>query len=55
MDKIKITKDMKFGFFDLMEYVDTECEFTLRDVICACMDSDIPIEVLEAILQCPYI
>jgi len=55
MNKIKITKDMKFGLTDLMDYVDTEFEFTLRDVISACMDSDIPIDILGVLLQCPYI
>lgn len=46
---------MKFGLTELMDYVDTEHEFTLRDILCACMNSSVPIEVLGKLLQCPYI
>ena len=55
MDEIKITKDMKFGFEDLMCPVDFKVEFTLRDVLDACMDSMIPMDVLCLMLRCPYI
>jgi len=55
MDKIKITKDMKFGLIDLMNYIDVDHEFTLRDILIACKDSSIPMETLGELLQCPYI
>jgi len=52
---IKITKSLKFNFYDLMRDVDTEHEFTLRDVLNACMKSKIPLEILQAMLRCNYI
>ena len=55
MDEIKITKDMKFELYNLMSYVDAEHEFTLRDVLCACKNSIVPMSLLEELLQCPYI
>jgi len=55
MDEIAITKDMKFGFEDLMRPVDFKKEFTLRDVLEACIGSEISIEILGAMLQCSYI
>lgn len=55
MNKLKINKDMKFDFYHLMEDIDTNHEFTLRDVLCACMDSCIPIDILSQILRCSYI
>ena len=55
MNEIKITKDMGFSVHDLMSYVDTTHEFTLRDVLCACMNSPMPMLLLGELLQCPYI
>ena len=55
MDKIKITEDMEFDFQDLMEEIDLTHEFTLKDVLEACMNSVIPIDILSDLLQCPYI
>jgi len=54
-NKIKITKDMELNINDLMSYVDTEHVFTLRDVLCACKNSAIPMQLLQELLQCPYI
>ena len=55
MDKIKITKDMEFDLHDLMLVVDADHEFTLRDILRACINSKIPIDVLSALLRCRYI
>ena len=52
---IKITRRLKFNFCDLMEPIDYDHEFTLRDVIWACKNSKIPMDVLSDILQCSYI
>ena len=52
---VKITKSLKFDFWDLMREVDPDHEFTLRDVLSACMRSNIPIDILQAILRCNYI
>jgi len=52
---IKITKDLKFNYWDLMKIVDVSQEFTLRDVLRACVNSSIPMDVLCQILQCSYI
>lgn len=52
---IKITKKLKFNFCDLMEPIDYDHKFTLKDVILACKNSKIPIEVLSQILRCSYI
>lgn len=54
MEQIKITKDLKFDYKDLMEEVDLSQEFTLGDVINACMASKIPVESLMKILRCDY-
>ena len=54
-DGIKITKDLKIDFDDLMLRVDFSHEFTLRDVLRACVHSEIPIEILQAMLRCNYI
>jgi len=55
MDKIKITKDLSFGYEDLMLEVDFETEFTLLDIVNSCMNSRIPIDNLSEILHCPYL
>jgi len=52
---IKITKNLKFDFADLMRSVDSECEFTLRDVLNSCNKSKIPMDVLKQILRCSHI
>ena len=52
---IKITKNLKFGYEDLMRKVDFEHEFTLRDVLRAVTKSKIPYVALAQILQCPYL
>ena len=52
---IKITDDLVFGYSDLMTEVDFKTEFTLKQLINACMRSEIPIEVLCQIAQCNYI
>jgi hypothetical protein len=52
---IKITKDLKFGYADLMKEVDKSQKFTLRDLICICVKSSIPMEILHDILRCRYI
>jgi hypothetical protein len=52
---IKITKSLKFDLWDLMKQVDPDYNFTLRDVLNACMRSKIPIEQLQEMLQCRYI
>jgi len=54
-DKIKITKDLEFGYSDLMKTVDQSCPFTLRDVLRSCCSSKIPIDLLCQILRCNYI
>lgn len=54
-NKIKITKDLKFGYEDLIKEIDVSQEFTLRDVLIACMNSKIPIETLSLLLHCSYI
>jgi len=52
---IKITKSLKFDFDDLMRDVDSNYEFTLRDVVNVCVNSKIPLEILQVILRCNYI
>lgn len=52
---IKITKKLKFDFYDLMREVDTNYEFTLRDVLRASVNSKIPLPILCQILNCNYI
>ena len=52
---IKITKDLKFGYADLMREVDRSQGFTLRDLVCICINSSIPMKVLNDILRCRYI
>jgi hypothetical protein len=55
LKKVIINSDLKFDFYDLMRYVDLDHSFTLEDVINACMNSQIDMNVLCAILQCPFI
>jgi hypothetical protein len=52
---IKITKDLKFDYRDLMGQVDTSHEFTLRDIMAICMNSRIPLKILMQLLRCPYV
>jgi len=52
---LKITKDLKFDFEDLMANVDFDHEFTLRDLLRAVNQSLIDPLVLARILRCPYI
>jgi len=54
MEQIKITKDLKFDYKDLMKQVDLSQEFTLRDVFNACIHSKISVENLIEILNCDY-
>jgi len=54
-DNIKIMPRMKFDLDDLIRVVDFSHPFTLRDVLKACSDSEIPLKILESILHCPYI
>jgi hypothetical protein len=54
-DKIKIDKYMRFDIGHLMDEIDPDHEFTLTDVIYACMNSSVPIKILSELLQCPYI
>lgn len=54
-DNIKIMPRMKFDLDDLLKIVDFSHPFTLRDVLKACSDSEIPLKVLECILHCSYI
>lgn len=54
-NKVKITKDLRFGFEDLTKTVDTSCEFTLRDVLTVCINSLISTDILSDILRCNYI
>jgi hypothetical protein len=53
--EIKITRDLKFNYDDLTKIVDQDCEFTLMDVLEACMNSKIPMEILAQIIDCLYI
>ena len=53
-NKIKITKDLKFDYQDLMRIVDFDTEFTLRDILRASVNSNIPSDVLGKILRCGY-
>lgn len=56
MEKLlKINKSLEFDYSDLMRVVDPNHKFTLRDVLRACINSKIPIEVLKQIIQCDYI
>ena len=55
INDIKITKNMKFDFEDLMREIDTNSEFTLKDLLRACIDSKIPLETLQWIIRCPYL
>jgi len=56
MDKpIKITKKIKFGFSDLMRNIDPNYKFTLKDVLRACVNSEISLTVLQEIIHCPYL
>jgi len=56
MEKLlKINKNLKFGYADLMEVIDPDHKFTLRDVLKACVSSKIPMDILKSILQCDYI
>ena len=52
---IKITKDLIFDFDDLMKDIDFRHEFTLRDVLRSCMNSKIPLDILQPLLRCNYI
>jgi hypothetical protein len=52
---IKIDKNLKFDFADLMINVDLDRKFTLKDVLSVCMKSKIPLPILGAILRCNYI
>lgn len=54
-NNIKITKDLKFNYDDLMRKVDVSQEFTLRDIINACINSSIPFKTLSRILRCNYL
>ena len=54
-DSIKITKDLKFDFEDLMLPVDFDTEFTLRDLLRASVNSELPVALLGVVLHCPYI
>lgn len=55
MEEIKITKDLQFDYHDLMRTVNLSHKFTLKDVLRACMNSVIPLEVLRPLLRCNYI
>jgi len=56
MEKLlKINKNLRFDYCDLMKTVDPNHKFTLRDVLRACIQSKIPTTILEDILQCDYI
>jgi len=55
MDPIQINKDLCFDYPDLMREVDQSTKFTLYDVLKACTQSKIPINILSQILQCNYI
>jgi hypothetical protein len=51
-DNIKIMPTMKFDLEDLIKKVDFSHPFTLRGVLKACLNSEIPIKILESILHC---
>lgn len=55
MEKIEITKDLRFGFEDLMTRVDLSCEFTLRDILTICINSKINVDHLMSMLHCNYV
>jgi len=55
IEKIKITKNLKFDYCDLMLSVDMDHEFTLKDVLRIVTHSKVDRGILERILQCPYI
>jgi hypothetical protein len=55
MEQIKITRDMKFELWDLMTQVDLDHEFTLRDLLHACVNAEVPVEILGELCQCRYI
>lgn len=52
---IKITKNLKFGFEDLMRKVDVDYEFTLRDVINSVVNSKVPLVFLKEMLHCNHL
>ena len=54
-ETIKITKFTQIEYVDLMKVVDFSSEFTLRDVLRACINSKISPEILSNILHCGYI
>lgn len=54
-DDISINDKLVFGFEHLMLPVNFDNEFTLRDVLRACVNSKIPMDVLCPILHCSYI
>jgi len=56
MEKLlKINKNLRFNYTDLMEVIDPNHKFTLKDVLRACVSSKIPMNILKSILQCDYI
>ena len=54
-NKIKITKNYRIEYADLMKEVDSSQEFTLRDILNACYNSNTNILTLSTILHCSYI
>jgi hypothetical protein len=55
-NKIKITKNYRLEYADLMKEVDLSQEFTLRDILNACYNSNATnILTISTILRCPYI
>jgi len=55
MDKIKITKNYRIEYADLMKEVDLSQEFTLRDILSSFIYGHVNIKTLSTILHCPYI
>jgi len=53
--KIKISRDLKFDYYDLIRKVDTSSPFTLGDILIICKKSKIPMEILQQLVRCNYI
>ena len=52
---IQITKDLRFVYSDLIKPVDFSHRFTLRDILKACINVQMPIENLMQLLRCNHI
>lgn len=55
MNKVKITKDLYFGFSNLCDIIDWTEQFTLKDILDCCCNSILTFNQQKNIFHCNYI